>query len=80
MNKLVTLTHSKLTVDISKIVAVGAIYENYKYINPYLFKVVFTSLEGGADLLVSNDEYFQAQDDYGVLMQAWQEFVNKGIK
>lgn len=77
MNKLFTLPVSKDVVDISKIVAIRPIREDYKYVEPYLFTVVFVTLDGEANVIFGNDTYAQAQDDYGALMQAWQDFINK---
>lgn len=77
MNKLVTLPVSKDVVDISKIVAIRPIREDYKYVEPYLFTVVFVTLDGTAHVIFGNDTYAQAQDDYGALMQAWQDFINR---
>ena len=75
MDKLVTLPCSKETVDLSKIVSVSEPREDYKYVEPYLFRIVFASKEGGADLLIGNETHAQAQDDYGALMDAWGKFV-----
>lgn len=73
MTCLITLPHNGKTVDVSAIVAIGAIFENYKYVEPFLFSVNLATDKGGADLLIGNESYSQAQDDYGVLMQAWQQ-------
>lgn len=75
MDKLIKLPSSKETVDLSKIVSVSEPWHDYKYIEPYLFRIVFASREGGADLLICNDTHAQAQDDYGALMDAWKAFV-----
>lgn len=75
MDKLFKLPSSKETVDLSKIVSVSEPKEDYKYIEPYLFRIVFVSNEGSADLLICNETHAQSQDDYGALMDAWEKFV-----
>lgn len=77
MNKLVTLPVSKDVVDISKIVVIRPIREDYKYVQPYLFTAVLATEDGEANVIFGNDTYAEAQDDYGALMQAWQDFINR---